>query len=68
MSEAPILKTVYRLDSIPVDETYYTKEGFLIDHPVVTTVGIFEYMNPDGSVRRELIAGGSVCRGEFGIL
>lgn len=54
MSEAPILKTVYRLDSIPVDETYYTKEGFLIDHPVVTTVGIFEYIDGNGKIRREL--------------
>lgn len=50
----PKLTRVLRLDSIPLDETYWTGEGFLIDHPVVTSVGIFEYMNPDGSVRREL--------------
>ncbi len=55
MSEqVPKLNRVLRFDNIKVDETYYTEEGFLIDHPVVTTVGIFEYMNPDGSVRREL--------------
>lgn len=54
MSEIPKLQRVTRLDSIKVDETYYTDEGFLIDHPIVTTVGIFEYMNPDGSIRREL--------------
>ena len=54
MNEIPKLQRVTRLDSIKVDETYYTSEGFLIDHPIVTTVGIFEYMNPDGSIRREL--------------
>lgn len=52
--EAPKLKRVVRFDNIKVDDTYYTDEGFLIDHPIVTTVGIFEYMNPDGSIRREL--------------
>jgi hypothetical protein len=45
---------VLRLDSIPLDETYWTKEGYLIDHPVVTSTGIFEYQNPDGTTRREL--------------
>lgn len=54
MSELPKLQNVYRLDNVPVGETYYTEEGFLIDHPVVTTVGIFEYRNADGSIRREL--------------
>lgn len=54
MSQEPKLTKVLRLDSIPLDETYWTKEGYLIDHPVVTSVGIFEYLNPDGSVRREL--------------
>lgn len=42
----PTLKRVLRLDSIPLDETYWTKEGYLIDHPVVTSTGIFEYTNP----------------------
>lgn len=50
----PKLKQVLRLDSIPLDETYWTKEGYLIDHPVVTSTGIFEYQNPDGTTRREL--------------
>lgn len=45
---------VYRTDSIKLNKTYYTEEGYLIDHPVVTTCGVFEYANPDGSVRREL--------------
>ena len=46
----PTLKRVLRLDSVPLDETYWTKEGYLIDHPVVTSTGIFEYTNPDGSI------------------
>ncbi len=45
---------VNRLDSIPLDRTYFTEEGYLIDHPIVTSVGIFVYHNPDGSERREL--------------
>ncbi len=43
-----------RLDSISLDQTYYTEEGYLVDHPIVTTCGIFEYKNEDGSTRREL--------------
>ena len=43
-----------RLDSISLDQTYYTEEGYLVDHPIVTTCGIFEYNNVDGSMRREL--------------
>lgn len=48
------LERVIRLDSIPLDSTYYTEEGYLMDEPIVTTCGIFEYKNKDGSVRREL--------------
>lgn len=43
-----------RIDSISMDQTYYTDEGYLVDHPIVTTCGIFEYKNGDGSTRREL--------------
>ena len=43
-----------RIDSISMDQTYYTEEGYLVDHPIVTTCGIFEYKNDDGSTRREL--------------
>lgn len=50
----PKLKTVYRLDSIPLSATYWTREGYLKDEPIVTSVGIFEYLNDDGSKRREL--------------
>jgi hypothetical protein len=41
-----------RIDSIAVDGTYYTDEGYLVDHPIVTRCGIFEYKNPDGTTRR----------------
>lgn len=48
------LERSMRLDSIPIDKTYYTEEGYLVDQPIVTTTGIFEYRKPDGTVRREL--------------
>ena len=54
--DAP-LKRVRRLDCIHLDKddrTYFTKEGYLVDHPILTSVGIFEYINKDGSIRREL--------------
>lgn len=50
----PTLKRVTRLDSMPVKEAFYTEEGYLKDQPVLTSTGIFEYANPDGSIRREL--------------
>lgn len=55
--DAPKLKRVRRLDSIRLDKTdstYFTDEGYLVDHPILTSCGIFEYTNPDGSIRREL--------------
>lgn len=48
------LKKVKRLDCIRLDSTYFTEEGYFVDHPIVTSTGIFEYLNPDGSIRREL--------------
>lgn len=50
----PTLRKVIRLDSLPLNQTYYTPEGYLIDRPILTSTGIFEYLNPDGSVRKEL--------------
>lgn len=47
------LKQVIRYDSAPVN-SYFTKEGYFMDEPIVTTCGIFEYRNEDGSIRREL--------------
>ena len=32
----------------------WTDEGYLIDTPIVTSCGVFEYHNDDGSVRYEL--------------
>lgn len=55
--DAPKLRRVRRLDSIRLDRndsTYFTDEGYLVDHPILTSCGIFEYTNPDGSIRREL--------------
>ena len=55
--DAPKLKRVKRLDSIRLDRndsTYFTDEGYLVDHPILTSCGVFEYTNPDGSTRREL--------------
>lgn len=50
----PKLCSVIRLDSLPLNQTSFTNEGYLLDRPILTTTGIFEYLNPDGSVRREL--------------
>lgn len=49
----PKLKRVVRLDAMPL-KAQYTAEGYLLDKPVLTSTGIFEYTNPDGSIRREL--------------
>lgn len=48
------LKSVVRFDSMPMPRAYFTPEGFLRDKPILTSCGIFEYTNPDGSIRREL--------------
>ncbi|MDR3100759.1 MAG: DUF2213 domain-containing protein [Paraburkholderia sp.] len=46
-------KTVYRCDFAPIKASL-NNDGFLVDSPVVGRVGIQEYRNADGSVRREL--------------
>lgn len=46
---------VVRLDSISITgKTFFTSEGYFRDSPILTSTGIFEYTNPDGSIRREL--------------
>lgn len=50
----PKLRRVTRLDSTPVIRAKYTDEGYLRDRPVLTSTGIFEYTNADGTLRREL--------------
>ena len=54
MSEVAVLTRVQRFDSMPLNATYFTAEGYLVDHPILTTCGIFEYTNKDGSTRKEL--------------
>jgi hypothetical protein len=54
MADAPKLARVTRLDSVPVGKAEWTAEGFLTDKPIVTSIGIFEYRNEDGTTRREL--------------
>lgn len=44
----------WRTDSIEIDDKRYSKEGFFFDTPILTRTGIFEYPQPDGTVRREL--------------
>lgn len=53
-SSTPKLRRVVRFDNLPLSQTYFTEEGYLMDHPIVTTCGIFEYLNEDGTVRKEL--------------
>ncbi len=50
----PAFVKCIRFDSIPLEKAHYTEEGYLVDTPILTSVGIFEYQNPDGSIRREL--------------
>jgi len=42
-----------RHDSIKLDNTYFTPEGFIKDDCIVTTTGVFTYHNEDGTTRRE---------------
>lgn len=50
---SPAAERKVRYDSIPL-KAVYTEEGYLRDTPVVTSVGIFDYKNDDGSIRKEL--------------
>lgn len=52
--KTPHLLNVIRLDSLPLNQTFFTPEGYLRDRPILTSIGIFEYKNLDGSIRREL--------------
>ena len=48
------LVRVIRLDGRPLTRAQFTPEGYLDDRPILTCTGIFEYLNDDGTVRREL--------------
>lgn len=50
---SPVVAKVIRYDSVPLKATY-TDEGYLRDTPIVTSVGVFDYHNEDGSIRKEL--------------
>ena len=50
----PKLTRVVRLDSMPLQRAQFTDEGYLVDKPILTSIGIFEYKNPNGTLRREL--------------
>jgi hypothetical protein len=45
--------TVDRYDSIQLPSARIDADGFLHDSPILTRTGVFEYRNPDGSMRRE---------------
>ena len=47
-------KIEMRMDSVAAPEVRYSNEGYFYDTPILTRTGIFEYTNPDGSIRREL--------------
>jgi hypothetical protein len=47
------MTTVNRYDYATIQATK-TDEGFLVDSPIVARIGIQEYLNADGSTRREL--------------
>lgn len=40
----PKLTQVIRLDSLPLGQTSFTPEGYLKDRPILTSTGIFEYI------------------------
>jgi uncharacterized protein len=53
----PILgsvKTVFRLDRGTLRKPERTPQGFLRVDGIASRTGVFEYTNPDGSIRREL--------------
>lgn len=45
---------VHRRDRVELRRSHKTDEGFLMVDAYATRTGIFDYTNPDGSVRREL--------------
>jgi len=45
--------TNIRTDSITMDKTYFTTEGYFHDTPIVTCCGVFEYTQQDGTTCRE---------------
>ena len=48
------MRHVIRCDAMPMIRAEETPEGYIEDRPILTSTGIFEYHNPDGSIRKEL--------------
>lgn len=44
---------INRFDVIELKSATKTDEGFILDTPVVSRTGVFDYLNEDGSIRRE---------------
>lgn len=49
-----IRKDVARYDVNPMGKAVMTDEGYIRDDVVLTRVGVFKYINADGSIRKEL--------------
>ena len=56
---------VQRFDSLPLDATYFTDEGYLVDHPIVTSVGVLfittRTVPSAAAVPEEVFAEKSLC-------
>ena len=62
MTETALMgKRVSRTDSIDRSRIEWTPEGYLLDSPVVTSLGVFEYEEKDGSIRKELRLAEHIC-------
>jgi len=42
-----------RHSTIRLDESFFTPEGYFLDDVIVTTLGVFDYTESDGTVRKE---------------
>jgi hypothetical protein len=49
-----MLEKVIRFDALEFPKVSKTKEGFLRGKSIVTRVGVFEYLDENGSIRKEL--------------
>jgi uncharacterized protein len=54
VSHRSSVKTVFRLDRGTLRKPERTPQGFLRVDGIASRTGVFEYTNPDGSIRREL--------------
>jgi len=59
-----IMTKVTRFDTATINDTIITDEGYLKTTPIVTKVGIFNYIMPDGSIKRELRSAEEVLKND----